>query len=194
MDKLDDVLQGRLDQILEKMTSHDFLANQGLGNELGFYIFDYSAENELQVRQHLNFLLQQLEKKYTQLNVVHINLLDVLMDYLEERNFTQKVIQLQKTKGDEALLKALKGPLHMDKFVPYLIEKTEFNQQDMVLVSGVGSVWPLLSAHNLLNNLHAKLGHKPMVMFYPGKYTGQSLSLFGLNTSNNYYRAFKLVP
>lgn len=194
MDKLNDDLQGRLDQILEKITSNDFLTNKGLGNELGFYIFDYPPKDELQVRQHLEFLLEQLDKKFKKIQVSHINLLNVLMDYLSNRKLTDKVVQLQKAKGDEALIKALKGPLHMDKFTPYLIEKTELDQQHMVLVSGVGSVWPLLSAHNVLNNLHAKLGHKPMVMFYPGKYTGQSLSLFGKNQSSNYYRAFKLVP
>ena len=194
MDKLNDELQGRLDQILEKITSTDFLTKRGLGGDLDFHIFDYLPEHELQVRSHITFLLQQLEKNHTNLHVVHINLLSVLMDYLKERNFTQKIIELQKTKGDDALLKALKGPLHMDKFVPFLIKNTNFDQQDIVLVSGVGSVWPLLSAHNLLNNLHAKLGHSPMVMFYPGKYTGQSLSLFGLNKSNNYYRAFRLIP
>lgn len=59
----------------------------------------------------------------------------------------------------------------------------------MVLVSGVGSVWPLMRAHSLLNALHSRLGHKPLVIFYPGGY-GQQLTLFNRVTSNPYYRAF----
>jgi hypothetical protein len=31
------------------------------------------------------------------------------------------------------------------------------------------------------------------VVFYPGKYTGQTLSLFDILTDDNYYRAFRLV-
>jgi len=31
-------------------------------------------------------------------------------------------------------------------------------------------------------------------MFYPGRYDGQALRLFGKIKSDNYYRAFKLVP
>ena len=31
-------------------------------------------------------------------------------------------------------------------------------------------------------------------MFYPGRYDGQSLRLFGKLKNTNYYRAFKLVP
>jgi hypothetical protein len=66
-------------------------------------------------------------------------------------------------------------------------------QYDLVIVSGVGSVWPLLRSHTLLNNLQPVMGKTPLVMFYPGRYDGQSLRLFGKIKSNNYYRAFKLV-
>jgi hypothetical protein len=34
---------------------------------------------------------------------------------------------------------------------------------------------------------------KPLVMFYPGRYDGQSLRLFSKLTDDNYYRAFSLV-
>lgn len=33
----------------------------------------------------------------------------------------------------------------------------------------------------------------PLVMFYPGKYDGQTIQLFGRIKSKNYYRAFRLV-
>ena len=33
-----------------------------------------------------------------------------------------------------------------------------------------------------------------LVMFYPGIYDQQSLSLFGRLSAQNYYRAFRLVP
>ena len=37
------------------------------------------------------------------------------------------------------------------------------------------------------------MGKTPLVMFYPGRYDGQSLRLFGKLKNANYYRAFKLV-
>ncbi len=187
-------LQDRLNQIPDKILTEEFLKNQGLGNELGFWIFDYDPEDELQVREYLGFLQGFLTKKHSQLKVVHINLLQAMREYLDQRNFTEKAIQMQQAKGDLALLKALSGPLHMDKFAPFLMEHSGADQNDVVLISGVGSVWPVLRAHNLLNKLHALLGHKPLVLFYPGHYSGQSLALFNRISSNNYYRAFKLVP
>lgn len=187
-------LQDRLNQIPDKILTEEFLRSQGLGNELGFWIFDYAPEDELQVREYLSFLQGFLAKKHSQLKVAHINLLQTMREYLDQRSFTEKAIQMQQTKGDLALLKALSGPLHMDKFAPFLMEHSDADQHDVVLISGVGSVWPVLRAHNLLNKLHALLDHKPLVLFYPGHYSGQSLALFDRIPSNNYYRAFKLVP
>ena len=46
-------LQDRLNKIIPRLTSDELLNNQGLGNEIGFYIFDYPPENELEVRDYL---------------------------------------------------------------------------------------------------------------------------------------------
>ncbi|WP_276784809.1 DUF1788 domain-containing protein [Thalassolituus oleivorans] len=187
-------LSNRLNQIPSKILEDEFLKGQGLGNEIGFWIFDYAPEDELDVRHYTQFLEDMLAKKHSQLRTVNINLLSSLVAYLAERNFIDKAIQMQAQKGDEALLKALRGPLHMDKFAPYLVDKHQAADQDIIFITGVGSVWPLLRAHSLLNSLHSLLGHKPVVVFYPGEYSGQSMTLFGQIPSNNYYRAFKLVP
>ncbi|MCA6065377.1 DUF1788 domain-containing protein [Thalassolituus marinus] len=191
---MDQYLQGRLNQIQEKIISPEFLSGQGLGNEIGFWIFDYAPEDELSVREHVAFVSSMIEKKYSNLSMVNINLLECLVEYLGDRNFLDKAVQMQREKGDDAVLKALRGPLHMDKFAPYVVDKYSAFSRDIVFITGVGSVWPLLRAHNLLNSLHSLLGHKPVVLFYPGEYNGQTMSLFGRIPSNNYYRAFKLVP
>lgn len=191
---MDALLNERLNQIPAKILTDEFLKGQGLGNEIGFWIFDYQPESELQVREYVTFLEDMLAKKHAHLKVVHINLLSALIDYLGDRGFLEKAISLQQAKGDDALLSALKGPLHMDKFVPYLNDRYNADKANLVLMSGVGSVWPMIRAHNILNRLHSVLGHVPLVLFYPGYYDGQSMSLFGRIPSNNYYRAFKLVP
>ncbi|MGO3346440.1 MAG: DUF1788 domain-containing protein [Marinomonas sp.] len=190
---MNEKLQLRLNKIPDIILSDDFLNKKGLGGDLCFWIFDYAPEHELQVRDYLVFLDGMLSSKHSHLKVVHINLLEDMIAYLKDRQLLERAFDLQKKKGDAALLKALKGPLHMDKFVPFLLEHHNIQSQDLVLFSGVGSVWPLLRAHNLLNSLHADLGHVPLVLFYPGQYTGKDLTLFNRIQSNNYYRAFKLL-
>ena len=49
----------RLDKILGRVTADDFLHGKGLGNEIPFYAFDYPPERELEVRDHITFLLAQ---------------------------------------------------------------------------------------------------------------------------------------
>lgn len=187
-------LQRRLDQIPDKILSDEFLKSKAIGGDIGFWIFDYPPEHELQVREYLLFLTEFLAKKHGSLKVVSVNLLEVMRDYLVDRKFLDKACQMQTEKGDKALLKALAGPMHMDKFAPYLMERTQAANQNIILIHGVGSVWPILRAHNLLNKLHALLGDKPVVLFYPGHYNGHTLALFNKIPSNNYYRAFSLVP
>ena len=56
-------LQSRLDLILERIENPRFLNNDGLGNEIGFWIFDYPAKQELMVREYLKHLADKLDKQ-----------------------------------------------------------------------------------------------------------------------------------
>ena len=191
-------LHERLDAILPKVTSRDFLEGKGLGNEISFWIFDYLPQDELIVRKHIEFLMVQIPKQHPNLRVAHVNLFDLMIDYLRDRKHLDRAIEMQKAKGNEALLKALAAPLHGSKIAEFLARKVPVQELDLLFLSGVGSAFPLLRSHNLLNNLHSVMGSTPLVLFYPGIYDGQSLSLFGQIKAeahrNNYYRAFKLVP
>lgn len=191
---MSDSLHERLNKILRRVTSDEFLSGSGIGNEIAFYIFDYPPEHELRVRDYLRTLLDHIPKQKHGLRVKHIDLFDFVLDYLKHRKLLDKAIQMQAEKGDEALKKALAGPLHETKLASHFAEVAQPQEHDLVIVSGVGSVWPLLRSHSLLNNLQPVMGKTPLVMFYPGRYDGQSLRLFGKLKNNNYYRAFKLVP
>ena len=46
----------RLSEIKYKITDKSFRENKGLGNEIGFYIFDYNPEYELLVRDRVKFI------------------------------------------------------------------------------------------------------------------------------------------
>jgi len=190
---MSDPLHDRLNQILPRLIADDFLSGRGLGNEIAFYIFDYPPEAELRIRDYLHTLLDHLPKHRPGLRVKHINLFDFVLDYLKSRQLLDKALQMQRNQGDAALKKALVGPLHESRLGSLFAEVAQPAQHDLVIVSGVGSIWPLLRAHALLNNLHAVMGQTPLVMFYPGRYDGQSLRLFG-KLKDNYYRAFTLVP
>ena len=172
-----DSLTQRLNQILPKLTSDDFLSTRGIGHEIAFYIFDYAPENELRIREHIRFLLDHLPKNRPGLRVTHVNLFDFLIHYLKERNLLERSFRLQREKGNDALLKALKGVLHEERIARRFADTAKPGEHDLVLISGIGSVYPLLRSHTLLSNLHAIMGQTPLALFYaPTIVTGHVLS------------------
>ena len=185
-------LDRRLDQILGRLTSRDFLNGRSVAGEIPFWIFDYPPEEEQRVREHLSFLLAQLTKK-PDLAVSHVNLLVLMKEMLESRGLLEKSYSMHEAKGDEAVLKAMRAPLDAEKVARAFIDRARPKEMDLILVSGVGSAYPLIRTHNLLNALHPHMGNTPLVVFYPGRYDGQSLRLFGEMTDNPYYRAFRLA-
>lgn len=184
-------LQERLDEILPKLQSDEFLNNKGLGNEIGFYIFDYPAQSELLVREHISFMIEKLNNRGIQFS--HINIFDMILELLDSRKLQQKSFEIQKKKGSESLIKALKGPLDQKRLAEFITNKAEPEKQQFILLSGLGSSWPLIRGHSLLNALHSLVGATPLVLFYPGEYNGTELHPFGRIESANYYRAFSLV-
>lgn len=187
-------LEERLNQILPKITGEDFLERRGLGNEIAFFIFDYPAEDELRVRQHVKFLLEHIPKHKPKLKLAHINLFDFLVDYLNGEGVLEESLVKQRKEGSAALLEALKGLLEEKTVAQRFKDVVKPNDQNLILISGVGSVYPLIRSHTLLNNLHPIVERTPLVMFYPGAYDEKSLRLFGRIKSDNYYRAFRLIP
>lgn len=185
-------LHNRLDEIQPKIESEDFLKNQGLGNEIGFYVFDYPPESEIEVREHLDYMSERLTKRGRIFK--SINLFEAVIELLDSRNLTERAFKVQKERGDDALFNALKGPLEQNRVAEFISSKIDLETTEFILLHGLGSAWPIIRGHGLLNALHAKVGSVPTVLFYPGEYDGTALKPFGRIESNNYYRAFKLVP
>jgi Domain of unknown function (DUF1788) len=184
----------RLNLALDRLASDEFLQGRGLGNEIAFYIFDYPADQELLVRERTSKLVDELCHRRPGLRVGHVNLFAMIVEHLKERGLLEKTFELERKKGTAEVMKALAAPLRADRLAQVFVEKTRPEEHDLILVSGIGSVYPLLRSHALLNNLHASMGRTPLVMFFPGVYSGQSLKLFNKLEDENYYRAFKLVP
>lgn len=187
----DPILDYRLKQLEERIGDDRFLKNQGSGNEIGFWIFDYPAQQELQVREYLAFLFKKLEKKY---NFTQLNIFQVIIDMLEERKLFERICQREPELGLETLKKHLAAPLSQKKIAEYIARTIDLPSQQFVILTGLGNAWPLVRGHELMSALQDVMGFTPLLMFYPGNYSGYDLSpLAGIN-SRNYYRAFRLVP
>ena len=188
-------LDERLNQILPRITSRDFLDSKGLGNEIGFWIFDYPPDREMDVREFLTgTVLPALGKQVPPIHAGVVDLLKLVTELLEERKLLDKAMEMQLSKGDDSTLAALRSVLKEDKIALKIASQFDIPNLDLLILSGVGSVYPMLRTHTLLSALHPIMGNTPLLMFFPGRYDGHSLKLFNTLAEDHYYRAFRLVP
>jgi len=184
----------RLDAILQEITKDKFLNNKGLGNEIPFYVFDYPSEFELKMREHIAFMIERIASHHSNIKLIKIELFDLMIEHMKNRGNLDKAFQLESEKGSEALWKAISASVKPERFVKIIDKKFKIKDANLIFISGVGTIWPWVRAHSLLNNLQSVTGDVSVVMFYPGKYNGQSFRLFDRLDGDNYYRAFRLIP
>ena len=185
----------RLDKILPKIQDKRFRENKGLGNEIGYYIFDYNPADELVVRNHIKFLKDKINNSDNDFKIKEFDLYEITLEILEEKGYHTKIFEMEKEKGTDYAIKAIKKTLRLtqknDLVVEYISSRVE--QDDIVFLTGVGKSWPIIRSHTVLNTLHSVIENVPLIMFFPGTYDGLELRLFDDIKDDNYYRAFKLI-
>ena len=188
-------LEKRLDEAEKMLQKPSFRQNKGLGNEVGYYIFDYPAEQELLVRERVEYIRKKNEQSDDEYRIVVFDLYDIVIEILKEKGYMEKCYEFEKKRGLERITKAIGNMLRITSkdslIINYIKDRTP--EKAIIFLTGIGKCYPILRSHTILNNLHMVIDKVPVVMFYPGKYDGQELVLFGEIKDDNYYRAFKLV-
>lgn len=188
-------LNEKLDLIKSKILDPSFRKGRGLGNETNFWIFDYSPGDEMAVRRHVEYLQTSINAERDDIRVVVYDLFEIMLGYLEERGYLNKVLQMEQTKGSASVVSPIKKTLRLtlldDVIVKSIVEGVD-TDKDILFITGVGKAWPFIRSHTVLNNLHSHIEGTPLVMFFPGEYTSE-LKLFGEIKDDNYYRAFRLI-
>lgn len=185
-------LEERLERFKERIKKTDFLECKGLGNEIPYWIFDYEPEKELLVRDTIEKIVSSFENKCA-IKIIEINLYNLCLEILSRKLSDEKISEFEKKKGSDTLLDKIRLVLKPDVMKKEIAEILQ-DDYNIVFLTGVGNAWPMIRAHSILNNLHSVTEKKPLVIFYPGKFSGLDLSLFGVFKNKNYYRAFPLIP
>lgn len=188
-------LTARLDAMEAAIKKPSFRQSSGKANEVNYWIFDYPPEKELEVRERIEYMKNKNQKGTDQYQLVIFDLYDIIIDFLERKNFIDKCYDFEKQRGFGRIVKAVSNSMKVSEndslVVQYIQEHTPENA--IVFLTGVGKCYPLLRSHNVLNNLHQSYLRAPVVMFFPGTYNEQELILFNEIKDDNYYRAFRLV-
>lgn len=185
----------KLSKIEPKIKKPSFLENKGLSNEVGYYIFDYDPKYELKVREEVLRIKNKINNSSYAFSIVEFDLYEIIIDILNDKGYLEEVFLFEEEDGLDFSIDAITSLLKLNSddnlIVNYIVERTPENC--VVFLTGVGKAYPILRSHNVLNNLHQKLDEVPVVLFFPGKYSGRDLILFNTIEGSNYYRAFPLI-
>lgn len=188
-------LSERLDKMEMAIKKPSFRQSLGRANEVNYWIFDYPPEGELEVRERIAYMKRKNRKEIDGFELVVYDLYDMIIDFLESKNFLEKCFDFEKKRGLERITKAVTNSMKINEddslIVQYIKEHTP--KKDVVFLTGIGKCYPILRSHKVLNNLHQAFVQSPVVMFFPGTYNEQELILFNEIKDDNYYRAFRLV-
>lgn len=179
----------KLDRLRSLIQDSDFLMGRGLSNEVNIRMFCYEPEDEMAVR---HFTKQLENDNSLECNLICHNLYHIFLEICEEKNIIKKIPDMEEKKGSDFL----KNRILKFSTTKAFAEKMQYEPHekgDVLLLTGVGEVYPFMRVHSLLEELQTEFDDIPIVVLYPGSFNGRSVILFNEFTSNEYYRAFNII-
>ncbi len=188
-------LNERFIDLEDRMISVDELTKYGTANDMRFYIFDYSPEDELLVRKEVKKL------KDRNPSIAEFDLYEMMLQIIEEEGYLEDVLRMEKDYEKDLLLREVFQPLlsveeNTNAFLDMFKNGIPDDGKSIVLITGVGKAFPVVRSHTILNNLQSIFKRNPVVMMYPGRFEIKektTMRLFERLDDDNYYRAFPLV-
>ena len=175
--------------VYNKLISPDFGKN--LGGELPLFIQPVPAEKQFDVESQIKRLSTRLKKKG--IESVSINLYDLCMDILREADVLDAILESEAELEREDIISTLDSVLDIKTaIIPKIKEVIVESQPQYAFISGVGSVYPFVRSHGILNNIDELTGECNLILFFPGDYNNLQLKLFGIISDENYYRGHNL--
>lgn len=182
-------LNERLDKLKEYIQKPEFLEGKGLSNEVNIRIFCYKPEEEMAVRY---FVDQLAGDHILACNIKESNLYNVFLDICEDKKIIKGIPKMEETKGSEFLRQRLAKIATVAAFASK-IDYENHSKGDVLVLTGVGQVFPFMRVHALLEALQPLFSDIPILVMYPGIYDGKFVKLFDRLPANPYYRAFNVL-
>lgn len=182
-------LKERLDSLRALMQEPEFLEGKGLSNEVNIRIFCYDPSEEMMVR---HFTEQIMTDQSMNCHLIEHNLYEVFLSICEDKRIAKTIPTMEEKKGKEFIRDQMSRMANNAAFVNKM--KYEPHEAgDVLVITGVGDVFPFIRVHDLLNAMQPEFPDVPILVFYPGNYDGRDVQLFNRLKKNPYYRAFNVI-
>ena len=178
----------RLDKMKAMMQERDFLEGKGLSNEVNIRIFCYEPKEEMMIRH----FVKQIQEERLACHVIHYDLYEVFLQICQEKRILDRIPALEEKKGKDFIRKQFEKSCDAKTFASKM-QYENHQKGDVVVLSGVGKVFPFMRVHSLLEAIQPLINDVPILVFYPGNFDGHYVKLFNKLKPNPYYRAFKSI-
>lgn len=182
-------IKEELDKVRLLLQDENFLQGKGLSNEVNIRIFSYNPEDEMAVR---HFIKQITADHSLNCHLIECSLFKMFLNACENLEITDAIIEMEKENGSDFLLEQLRAAIGGSDFVQQIKDRDP-QKGDVLLLTGVGEVFPFMRMHTLLEALQPHFSHLPILVMYPGSFNQYQLRLFNKLKPNGYYRAFNAV-
>lgn len=181
----------KFEKIYNLVKSEDFLNNLSTGGEIPFYIITYEVEKGNLLPESIKLLSKRLKNEGRNTLVIDLN--DHLIKCLTLDDTLEDYYELEGEISKSEFTQAIHLAADIDKcYIPMMAKLIKDKNPDLVLLKGVGKIFPFIRSHTIVNRLENIITTIPIVLFYPGTYIGTQLSLFGRIKSENHYRAINI--
>ncbi len=183
----------RAQLLRECLCSEDFLANKGIGNEIGFHTFCYDPALEFEARALFDTLSRDAEADKLPCTLKVVNLYDAVLAILDDLDVLEAMQEQEADFGSKAVLDDVVDYCQPDVVSNVVLDLTQPHVPgDAILLVGVGEVYPFLRVHNLFDSMQSDFSDVPVIAAYPGTFNGSSVTLFNRLAAENYYRAIDI--
>ena len=171
-----------------------------------YYIYQYPAKKEYEMRRQLVVFKQNLERPTSFVNAMLLDLFQLFCDYLKAETFGSEslfdvTLEDDKTQPDMVTTELTKEA-NSDNFIRYvharIDEYLRINDglnKPYIFIYGIGKMFPYLRTNVFLTRYekYNDTSRYKIILFYPGHQEGNSFSLFDTLEDAHTYRATLLV-
>lgn len=183
-------LDARLDDLRQLVRNRDFLEGKGLSNEVNIRIFCYEPEKEITIA---HFVKDLCAKQGPDSHLVECNLYKLFIELCRDLDILDSIPEVEAEDGSSYLLSQLCSAIGTDSFVKRMRSDFHVETGDVLIITGVGDVFPFMRVHMILEAMQPYFSHVPVLVMYPGTFDGSNVRLFNRLKPNSYYRAFNVV-
>jgi hypothetical protein len=195
-----------IEQLYDYLCSASFQDEKSGNLFYNYYIYQYPAVNEYDIRQQIQEFKKKLERPTNFVNALELDLFQVFCDYLRKEKFGDNsllddTLEEDKTQP-EMVTKELTAEANSDGFMMFvrdcILEHKRQNTElktPYVFIHGIGKMFPYIRTNVFLTRYekYNDPSSYRIILFYPGHQEGNSFSLFDTLEDAHTYRAILLL-